>query len=300
MSLATQSDPTAKMQFEERESIVVRFTGDSGDGMQLVGGQFTNTSAIFGNDVSTFPDFPAEIRAPAGTLAGVSGFQIHFSSHDIKTAGDELDALVVMNPAALKTNVKSLRRGGIVIANTDSFAMSDLKKAGYETNPLDGPGLQDYQIIRVPMTRLTRDAVEKGTLSTREVDRCKNFFALGLVYWIYDRPLDVTLKWIKDKFSKVPAVQAANTKTLQAGYHFGETIELITRTQVRASKEIPPGKYRQIMGNQALAYGLVTAARLAGKELFYASYPITPASDILHELSRLKHFGVKTFQSTLR
>lgn len=284
--------------FEERESVIVRFAGDSGDGMQLVGGQFTNTSAVFGNDVSTFPDFPAEIRAPAGTLAGVSGFQIHFSSQDIRTPGDDLDALIAMNPAALKTNLSSLRKGGILIVNADSFAANDLKKAGYDENPLDNESLTNYVLLKVPMTRLNREAIGQTSLSTRAVDRSKNFFALGLLYWLYDRPLDTTQSWINEKFAKVPDVREANLATLKAGYYYGETIEAVAhRYRVKKATTISPGKYRQIMGNQALAYGMITAARLAGKELFYASYPITPASDILHELSRLKNFHVQTFQA---
>lgn len=286
------------VEFEERESVIVRFAGDSGDGMQLVGGQFTNTSAVFGNDVSTFPDFPAEIRAPAGTLAGVSGFQIHFSSFDIKTPGDDLDALVAMNPAALKMNLGSLRKGGILIANSDSFAWNDLKKANITSNPLEDGSLKDYILLKVPMTKLNREAVAPTTLSQRAVDRSKNFFALGLLYWIYDRPLGPTLDWINDKFKKTKDVAEANIKSLKAGYYYGETVEALShRYRVKPATDVSEGTYRQIMGNQALAYGMVTAARQAGKELFYASYPITPASDILHELSSLKNFRVRTFQA---
>lgn len=284
--------------FEDRDAVIVRFAGDSGDGMQLVGGQFTNTSAIFGNDVSTFPDFPAEIRAPAGTPAGVSGFQIHFSSHDIKTPGDDLDALVAMNPAALRSNIRSLRKGGILIVNSDSFSKNDLRKANYEVSPLDDDSLKDYRVVKVPMTTLNRDAVGSGTLGTRAADRCRNFFALGIVYWLYDRSLDPTIQWVVEKFAKVADVAEANVKALKSGYYFGETAELLqNRYRIKPATDITPGTYRQIMGNQALAYGLVTAARLAGKDLFYASYPITPASDILHELAKLKNFGVKTFQA---
>ncbi|MFO0948902.1 MAG: 2-oxoacid:acceptor oxidoreductase subunit alpha [Planctomycetota bacterium] len=297
---ATETLPSSakSSHFEDRDSVIVRFAGDSGDGMQLVGGQFTNSSAIFGNDVSTFPDFPAEIRAPAGTLAGVSGFQIHFSSHDIKTPGDELDALVAMNPAALKTNIKGLKKGGVLVVNTDSFASNDLKKAGYTVSPLEDNSLSDYRVIKVPMTKLTRDAVGETTLSPRAVDRCKNLFALGLLYWLYDRPMDPTLNWINSKFAKVRDVADANAKTLKAGYYFGDTTEAVTnRYRIRPAEDIPPGKYRQVMGNEAIAYGMLAAAKLAGKELFYASYPITPASDILHELSKLKNFHVRTFQA---
>ena len=298
MSIPTGDQVTARQfPFEERASIIVRFAGDSGDGMQLVGGQFTNTSAIFGNDVSTFPDFPAEIRAPAGTLAGVSGYQVHFSDHAIRTPGDILDALVAMNPAALKANLANLSRGGIVVVNTDSFSKNDLKKAGYASNPLEDGSLESYRVVKVPMTKLTRAAVGESSLSTKAVGRCKNFFGLGLVYWLYDRSLDPTLSWIRQKFAKVQDVVDANTNTLKAGYHYGETIEAIGQRYRVKPAPITPGKYRQIMGNQALAWGMVAAARLAKKDLVYVSYPITPASDILHELSKLKRFGVRTVQA---
>ena len=297
----TTTEPSPKQRLshvEERDSVIVRFAGDSGDGMQLVGGQFTNTSAIFGNDVSTFPDFPAEIRAPAGTPAGVSGFQVHFSSHDIKTPGDELDALVAMNPAALRQNLPSLKKGGILIVNSDSFGKNDLRKANYEVSPLEDDSLRDYRLVKVPMTTLNREAVSKVGLGNRDGDRCRNFFALGIVYWIYERPLEPTLEWIKAKFGKIADVAEANTRALKAGFYFGETAELLqSRFRIKPASDIPPGQYRQIMGNQALAYGMVTAAKLAGKNLFYASYPITPASDILHELAKLKNFGVRTLQA---
>ncbi len=295
---AEASSSSQSQHIEERDSVIVRFAGDSGDGMQLVGGQFTNTSAIFGNDVSTFPDFPAEIRAPAGTPAGVSGFQIHFSSHDIKTPGDDLDALVAMNPAALRQNLKSLRKGGILIVNSDSFAKNDLRKANYETSPLDDRSLDEYKLIKIPMTTMTRDAVAETGLGTRAADRCRNFFALGVLYWLYDRSPDPTIDWINEKFAKVADVADANRRALKAGMYYGETAELLQgRYRIRPATDIQPGTYRQIMGNQALAYGLITAARLAGKDLFYASYPITPASDVLHELAKLKNFGVRTFQA---
>jgi 2-oxoglutarate ferredoxin oxidoreductase subunit alpha len=299
MSSTTESStPSPSPYLEERESVIVRFAGDSGDGMQLVGGQFTNTSAMFGNDVSTFPDFPAEIRAPAGTPAGVSGFQIHFSSHDIKTPGDSLDALVAMNPAALRQNLKSLQKGGILIVNSDSFAKNDLRKANYETSPLDDDSLKDYRVVKVPMTTLNRDAVGQSSLGTRAADRCRNFFALGILYWLYDRPMNATIAWIEEKFAKVGEVSDANKKALKAGYYYGETAELLQgRYRIKPATGIVPGTYRQIMGNEALAYGMVTASKLVGKDLFYASYPITPASDILHELAKLKNFGVRTFQA---
>ncbi|MBY0589479.1 2-oxoacid:acceptor oxidoreductase subunit alpha [bacterium] len=295
---AEASSSSRNEHVEERDSVIVRFAGDSGDGMQLVGGQFTNTSAMFGNDVSTFPDFPAEIRAPAGTPAGVSGFQIHFSNHDIKTPGDDLDALVAMNPAALRQNLRSLRKGGILIVNSDSFGKNDLRKANYESSPLDDDSLQQYKLVKIPMTSMTRDAVAEAGLGTRAADRCRNFFALGVLYWLYDRAPDATIDWINEKFAKVADVADANRRALKAGMFYGETAELLQgRYRIRPATDIQPGTYRQIMGNQALAYGLITAARLAGKDLFYASYPITPASDILHELAKLKNFGVRTFQA---
>jgi 2-oxoglutarate/2-oxoacid ferredoxin oxidoreductase subunit alpha len=279
-------------------SCVIRFAGDSGDGMQLVGTRFTDTSAAaIGNDISTLPDFPAEIRAPAGTLAGVSGYQIQFSSHEIFTPGDQVNTMVIMNPAALKTNVKDLEKGGILIVNTDSFAANDLQKAGYKENPLDNDSLKGYRVIRVPMTSLNRKAVAEMKLSTREADRCKNFFALGLVYFLYERPLDPTFKWIKEKFAKNAAVMEANIRALKAGYNFGDTIEALPH-QYRVTKaKLKPGKYRKITGNEAVALGLVAASMLADKPLVYASYPITPASDILHQLASMKKYGVRTVQA---
>jgi len=282
---------------EELESATIRFAGDSGDGMQLAGTQFTNTSAVLGNDISTLPDFPAEIRAPVGTLAGVSGFQIHFSSREIHTPGDHLNALVAMNPAALKTNIRDLEKGGILIVNKDSFATSDLSKAGYKSNPLEDGSLKDHRVISVPITVLNREAVADLKLSPREADRCKNFFALGLIYWLYERPLEGTLKWIKEKFHKNLAVLEANTRALNAGYNFGETTEALPVHYRVAKAQIKPGRYRKITGNEAISLGLVAAAELASKQLMYSSYPITPASDILHELSAMKKFGVRTFQA---
>lgn len=285
-------------QVQEVDSVTIRFAGDSGDGMQLAGTQFTNASAILGNDISTLPDFPAEIRAPAGTLAGVSGFQVHFSSHDIHTPGDRLNALVAMNPAALKTNLKDLEAGGILIVNSDAFTTSDLHKAGYKTNPLEDGSLKGYRIFRIPINTLNREAVTEVKLSPREADRCKNFFALGLVYWLYERSLDPTLRWIRDKFSKNPAVLEANTRTLKAGYNYGETTESMpVHYRVPPAKNIKPGVYRKITGNEALAMGLVTASQLANIPLVYATYPITPASDILHNLAEMKRFGVRTIQA---
>lgn len=280
------------------EEVTIRFAGDSGDGMQLAGTQFTDTSALVGNDISTLPDFPAEIRAPAGTPAGVSGFQIHFSSTDIFTPGDEVDALVAMNPAAVRTNLRSVKPGGIVIVNEDAFNPVELKKAGYEVSPLDDGSLSKYRVIRVPINKLNTAAVKDSGLSAKQVDRCKNFFALGLCYWLYDRPLEPTLQYIQAKFAKkVPAVALANSATLKAGYAYGETNEFF-HEQYRVEKaKLPAGVYRKITGNEAAALGLATAARLAGKDLFYASYPITPATSILEACAELKNYGVVTFQA---
>ncbi len=266
--------------------------------MQLLGTQLTSTSAIAGNDVATFPDFPAEIRAPRGTRAGVSGFQVQFASHEVHTPGDSLDALVAMNPAALVTNLSDLVKGGLLIVNEDSFEDKDLKLAKLKVSPLDEPAMENYRLIKVGMTRLTKGAVAEFGLSTKEADRCKNFFAMGLVYWLYGRNMDATLRFIHGKFGDGKSViAAANEKALRAGWAFGETIEALGSSyQVDAAK-LPNGTYRNIMGNQALAWGLMTAAQRSGKELFYASYPITPASDILHELSKFKNFGICTFQA---
>lgn len=278
--------------------ITVRLCGDSGDGMQLLGTQLTNTSALAGNDVATFPDFPAEIRAPKGTRAGVSGFQVQFASEEIFTPGDLLDALVVMNPAALVTNLGDLRKGGILVANEDGFTEKDFKLAKVESNPLEADVLNEtYRVVKVPMTRLTRDAVAEHGLSTKVADRCKNFFAMGLVYWLFGRSLDPTLRFIEAKFGKKPDVAAANVTALRAGWAFGETTEAFGESYQVEAAELEPGTYRNIMGNQALAWGLITASKLSEKEMFYGTYPITPASDILHELTRYKHFGVRTFQA---
>ena len=284
---------------EELETVVIRFCGDSGDGMQLAGTQMTNVSAAFGNDVSTLPDFPAEIRAPAGSLAGVSGFQLSFSKNDIFTPGDEVDTLVAMNPAALKTNIADLKRGGTLIVNEDAFEKGNLQKAGYESNPLESNAeLAGYRVHRVPMTRLTRDSVDGLGLTVKEADRCKNFFALGLVYWLYERDSKPTENWIEGKFrAKLPHIADANQEALKAGFNYGFSTETFTVHYHVAPAQLEPGKYRKIAGNEATAFGLATAAKLAGKQLFYGGYPITPASDILHELSRLKRFNVKTFQA---
>ena len=281
----------------ELTDVTVRFAGDSGDGMQLTGSQFTSTTAIVGNDLSTLPDYPAEIRAPAGTTYGVSGFQLHFSSNDIQTPGDEPDVLVAMNPAALKTNLSDLRKGGTVIININSFDSKNLRLAEYEKNPLEDGTLEGYNVIQVPLSQLTSTALEDSPLSVKEKTRCKNFFALGMMYWLYNRPVEPTLKWLNSKFKNNPAIKEANEKALKAGYYFGETTELFTtRYEVKPAK-LPAGTYRNISGNEALAIGFITASVKAGLPLFLGSYPITPASDILHELSRHKNFNVRTFQA---
>ena len=282
---------------QELESAAVRFVGDSGDGMQLAGTQLTNTSAVFGNDVSTLPDYPAEIRAPAGTLAGVSGFQINFSNHEIHTPGDKVDALIAMNPAALKANLADLAEGGILVVNTDEFTKTNLKKAHYEANPLEDGSVKNYRVFEVPITRHTVDAVAEVGLGNKDAGRCKNFYALGLVFWMYDRPMGTTLGWIEKKFARRPEIAQANTLSIKAGYNFGETAEMFAVRYRVNRASLPPGTYRNVTGNQAAAMGLITAAKLAGKPLFYGSYPITPASDILHEVSLRKNFDVRTFQA---
>ncbi len=286
------------IQMEELESVAIRFAGDSGDGMQLTGTQFTNTSAVLGNDISTMPDFPAEIRAPQGTLAGVSGFQVHFSSRDVLTPGDAPQVLIAMNPAALKASLPELERGGTIIVNTDSFTKGNLKKADYESNPLEDDSLQGYQVFQVPMTTLNRGALEEfDDLGNKEKDRSQNFFALGLVFWMFDRPLETTKDWLYQKFAKRPSIADANFKAMQTGYFFGETTETFQRRYQVRPASLTPGTYRKITGNEAMAMGLVTAAHKMGKSLFYGSYPITPASDILHALAPLRHFDVRTFQA---
>ncbi len=297
MSTTTESPPRVRP-MRIIESATVRLAGDSGDGMQLVGTQLTNTSALAGNDVATFPDYPAEIRAPRGTRAGVSGFQVQFASEDIYTPGDELDALVAMNPAALVTNISDLKQGGLLIVNSDSFDEKDLRLAELKSNPLDDPQItQNYHIIRVPMTTLTRKAVESTGLSVKLADRCKNFFAMGLIFWLYDRSLEPTLRFIREKFGTKPEIAEANELALKAGWNYGETTEIFASRFHVDPARLPPGIYKNVMGNQALAWGLMAAAARSGVELFYGSYPITPASDILHELSRFKNFRVKTFQA---
>jgi 2-oxoglutarate ferredoxin oxidoreductase subunit alpha len=281
----------------ERERVVVRFAGDSGDGMQLTGDRFTNATAVLGNDLATLPDFPAEIRAPAGTLAGVSAFQIHFAASDILTPGDRPNVLVAMNPAALKTNVADLEKGGMLIVNEDAFVDRNLEKAGYHGNPLDDGSLEGYQVYKVPMTTITLRATEGIAITKKEAERSKNFFALGLVSWMYGRPTDVTTRWIEQKFAKKPEILRANVAAFKAGYNFGETTELFAHTYEVKPAPAAPGVYRNVSGNTALAWGLIAASVRSGLPIFYASYPITPASELLHELSRHKNFGVRTLQA---
>jgi len=283
---------------EEVETVTIRFAGDSGDGMQLTGTQFTNTSAVAGNDISTLPDFPAEIRAPAGSLPGVSGFQLNFSSQDIKTPGDQPNVLVAMNPAALKVNLADLEEGGTLIVNTDGFTPENLKYANYASNPLEDNSLAGYRVHKLPISTLNMNALKGNVeLSRKEIDRCKNFFALGVLYWLYDRPMENTLNWIHAKFSKNPEIGKANEIALKTGYNFADTTEVFTTHYTVRKAKIKPGKYRKLTGNEATAIGFITASQLSGRPLFYGSYPITPASDILHELSRHKTFGVRTFQA---
>jgi 2-oxoglutarate/2-oxoacid ferredoxin oxidoreductase subunit alpha len=283
---------------EKKDRVVVRFAGDSGDGMQLVGSRFTDETAVAGNDLATLPDFPAEIRAPAGTPHGVSAFQIHFASRDILTPGDHPNVLVAMNPAALITQVGSLERGGTVIVNEDGFSEHNLKKAGYESNPLDDGSLDHFQLFRVPMTSMTVRATEDiEDITARDAARCKNLFALGLVSWMYGRPTDPTIKWVERKFDDKPPLRDANLAAFRAGYNFGETAELLAVHYEVDPAPAPPGTYRNIDGTQALALGLIAASVQSGLQLFYASYPITPASELLHNLSRHKRFGVRTIQA---
>jgi 2-oxoglutarate ferredoxin oxidoreductase subunit alpha len=293
----TSQAPHPKEPVETLSRVVIRFAGDSGDGMQLTGTQFTATAASIGNDLATFPDYPAEIRAPAGTLPGVSGFQVNFSSEDIFTPGDAPDVLVAMNPAALKANIRDLRPGGTVIVNTDAFRETDLAKAEYAKNPLEDGSLAGYSVYQVDITRLTRAALKETGLPQRHQDRCKNFFALGMMYYLYNRPMDVSIRWIEQKFAKTPEMVQANTLALKAGFTYCEATEIFHVTYEVPPAHLPPGIYRNISGNQALALGLVAASRSAGRPLFLGSYPITPASDILHELSQYKNFGVVTFQA---
>ncbi|MAE96338.1 MAG: 2-oxoglutarate ferredoxin oxidoreductase subunit alpha [Deltaproteobacteria bacterium] len=282
-----------KKPIEQVERVAIRFAGDSGDGMQLTGTKFTESTALAGNDLSTFPDFPAEIRAPAGSLAGVSGFQIHFASEDIRTPADSPDVLVALNPAALRANIGDLRPNGMLILNSDAFTTKNLGRAGYAEDPL--PSLKDrFRVVEVPLTAVNREALKDLKLGTRETDRCKNFFALGLMFWLYNRPIEPTLRWLESKFRG--DVLEANTRVVKAGMHFGETTELFPVSFSVPKAKIQPGTYRNITGNTALAWGILGAGIQLGRPAFLGAYPITPASEVLHELARYRHFGVKTLQ----
>ncbi len=282
---------------KEVDRVTIRFAGDSGDGIQLSGSQFTLATARLGNDLSTLPDFPAEIRAPAGTLPGVSSFQISFSENPIFTPGDQPDVLVVMNPAALKVNLKDLTDGGIIVANANTFVPANFKKAGYDSNPLEDGSLKAYRVIPLPITELNARALADAPLTKKEIDRSKNFFALGVVYWLFDRPVESTVEWVQDKFKRRPEIAKANVTSLKTGYNYALTTEVFTSHYRVRKADMEPGEYRNITGTEATALGLVAAARLADKPLFYGSYPITPASDILHELAKFKQFDVRTFQA---
>ena len=297
MSVPPPGEAQSAKRVESRDSVVIRFAGDSGDGMQLTGMQFTTESALAGNDIGTLPDFPAEIRAPAGTLAGVSAFQVNFASQEVFTPGDDVDVLVAMNPAALKTNLGDLIAGGILIVNTEAFSEQNLARAGFAKNPLEDGSLDRYQTFKVDVTKLTVNALQDLGLSNREALRCKNFFALGLISWLYHRPIESTEHWIRGKFKKSPELVEANLRALHAGYNYGETAELFAVSYEVKPAPIAPGFYRNITGNTATAMGFVAASKKAGIPLFLGSYPITPASDVLHELSSYKHFGVTTFQA---
>ncbi|HXB09900.1 MAG TPA: 2-oxoacid:acceptor oxidoreductase subunit alpha [Puia sp.] len=288
-----------KRKEEVLHDVVIKFAGDSGDGMQLTGSQFTNNTALLGIDLATFPDFPAEIRAPQGTLPGVSGYQLRFSSDKVFTPGDECDVLVAMNAAALKANLKSLKKGGKIIVNTEGFDQKNLRLANYPegVQPLEDNTLDSYTLYKLDVTKMTREALKDITMGTKEKDRAKNMFVLGFLYWMYNRDMETTIKFLKDKFGKKPEIFESNLRALQAGYNFGDTTETFTTTYRVERAKMAPGVYRSIMGNQALAYGLIAASQKSGLPLFLGSYPITPASDILHELSRHKAFGVRTFQA---
>ena len=284
---------------EVLQDVVIKFAGDSGDGMQLTGTQFTNNTAMLGIDLATFPDFPAEIRAPQGTLPGVSGFQLRFSSDRIFTPGDTCDVLVAMNAAALKSNLGALKKGGKIIVNVDGFDAKNLRLANYPdgVNPLENGSLDSYEVIKIDVTKITRESLKEFEMGTKEKDRAKNMFVLGFLYWMYNRSMDNTIRFLNEKFSKKPDILNSNIKVLQAGYNYGDTIETFTTRYSVEKAKMPAGNYRSIMGNQALAYGLIAASQKSGLQLFLGSYPITPASDILHELSRHKSFGIKTFQA---
>ncbi len=282
---------------QELDRVTIRFAGDSGDGMQLTGTQFTRAAAVFGNDISTLPDYPAEIRAPAGSLAGVSGFQISFSSSDIHTPGDAPDVLVAMNPAALRANVKDLVPGGAIIVNGNAFTPNNLAKAGYTENPLGDGSLKAYTVFEIPISTLNARALDGLDMTSKQADLTKNFFALGIMFWLYERSMDPTLRWIEEKFASRPVVAEANRRALQAGYAFGETTEIFHARYDVPAAHLPAGTYRNVTGNEATALGCVVASTLAGRPLVYSTYPITPASDILHQLAGYKSYGIKTFQA---
>jgi 2-oxoglutarate ferredoxin oxidoreductase subunit alpha len=296
--MSTTQTRGAELPLQQYESVVIRFAGDSGDGMQVTGNQFTHTSAILGNDLATFPDFPAEIRAPAGTRPGVSGFQVRFSSADIHTPGDQPDVLVAMNPAALAVNLSDLKPGGILVVNTGQFGEKDLAKAGLTSNPLTDGSLSGFRVIQIDINKRVKEALTGSPLSPKDIQRCKNFYTLGLMYWLYNRPLDNTMKWLSEKFAKKPELAEANQKAMQAGFNAGDIHELFQgRYEVAPCTVMPKGVYRNIMGNDALAMGLIAGAELAGLKLFCGSYPITPASGILEMLASYKNYGVTTMQA---
>ncbi len=300
MDTTLESKPQRKIEIREADSVVVRFSGDSGDGMQLTGMQFTDTSALLGQDISTFPEFPAEIRAPAGTLAGVSGFQVHFGSKEIFTPGDMYDVLVVMNSAALKNDLARLVKGGVIIANVSGFDSKNLKLAGYPegaTNPLEDGTLDGYQVFKVDISKFTKEALKDSGLGMKEIERCKNMFVLGILFWMFDKSMDFTIKSLEEKFSKKPDILNANITALKSGWNYGDNTEIFTTRYKTAAAKLPAGVYRNISGNQALAIGIIAAAEKSGLQVFLGSYPITPASDVLHDLSKFKANGVKTFQA---
>jgi 2-oxoglutarate/2-oxoacid ferredoxin oxidoreductase subunit alpha len=297
MSSDTIDIKVSKTQIEELEKVVIRFVGDSGDGMQLTGTQFSDTSAMLGNDIATFPNYPAEIRAPQGSLYGVSGFQVHIGNSEVSTPGDEVDVLVAMNPAGLKTNLESVPAGKTIIVDIDAFSKKNLGKAGYESNPLEDGSLDSFRVIESPISSFTKEALKDSGLDNKSIIRSKNMFALGMVYWMFNRPLEHTEKFIQNKFAKKPEIVAANIKALKTGFNYAETIELIPNAYTVLPAKMEAGTYRIIMGNQATAWGLIAATEKVGRDLFLGTYPITPASDILHELSKHKYFGVRTFQA---
>ena len=291
------AETTSTRRPETLDRVVIRFAGDSGDGMQLAGDRFTDVSAAFGNDLATLPNFPAEIRAPAGTIAGVSSFQVHISDHDIVTPGDAPNVLVAMNPAALKANLADMPPGAMLLLNEDAFEQRNLDKAGYATNPVDDGSLSAYRIVQVPMTSITLESTKELGVKPRDAERSKNFFALGLLSWMYTRPIEPVIEWINERFGSKPMVRDANLAAFKAGFHFGETAELFDHPWEVPPAQLPAGRYRNVTGNVALAYGLIAASQSSKLPIVYASYPITPASDILHELSRHKNFGVRTLQA---